>query len=139
VLKARRRHKRQHLHRRRKCDGSYAKSTRAHTHRILIREQIWKPNGSSRLRSCHGVCCVVVVVLVSCRRVKGALCAKVKRLRVSYNQNDETLSRNSLRCLSEANLTIAVNCSCRAPLTRKLVAANTPREHTIEGARKRDS
>jgi len=40
----------------------------------------------------------------------------VKRLRVSYNQNDETLSRNSLRYLSKANLTIAVNCSCRAPL-----------------------
>jgi len=41
--------------------------------------------------------------------VKGALCAEVKRLRVSYNQNDETLSRNSLRYLSKANLTIAVN------------------------------
>jgi len=40
---------------------------------------------------------------------KGALCAWVKRLRVSYNRNDETLSRNSLRYLSKANLTIAVN------------------------------
>jgi len=38
--------------------------------------------------------------------VKGA---PVKLLRVSYNQNDETLSRNSLRYLSKANLTIAVN------------------------------
>jgi len=42
-------------------------------------------------------------------RVKGALCAKVKRLRVSYNQNDETLSRNSLMYMSKANLTIAVD------------------------------
>jgi len=42
-------------------------------------------------------------------RVKGAVCAQVKRLRVSYNRNDETLSRNSLRYLSKANLTIAVN------------------------------
>jgi len=43
-------------------------------------------------------------------RVKGALCALVIRIRVSYNQNDETLSRNSLRYLSkEANSTIAVN------------------------------
>jgi len=33
---------------------------------------------------------------------KGALCAEVIRLRVSYNQNDETLSRNSLRYLSKA-------------------------------------
>ena len=41
----------------------------------------------------------------------------MKRLRVSDNQNDETLSRNSLRYLRKANLTIAVNCSCRAPLT----------------------
>jgi len=45
--------------------------------------------------------------------VKGALYAEVKRLRISYNQNDETLSRNSLRYLSKANLTIAVDCSCR--------------------------
>ena len=50
--------------------------------------------------------------------LKGALCAEVKRLRVSYNQNDETLSRNSLRYLSKANLSIAVNCSCRAPLSQ---------------------
>jgi len=41
--------------------------------------------------------------------LKGALCAYVKRLRVSYNQNDETRSRNSLRYLSKANLTIAVH------------------------------
>ena len=40
------------------------------------------------------------------------------RLRVSYNQNDETLSRNSLRYLSKANLPIAVISSCRAPLRR---------------------
>jgi len=52
---------------------------------------------------------------------KGALCAQVKRLRVSYNQNDETLSRNSLRYLSKANLSIAVNCSCRAPLNLRAV------------------
>jgi len=37
--------------------------------------------------------------------VKGALCALVKRLRVPYNQNDETLSRNSLMYMSKANLT----------------------------------
>jgi len=41
--------------------------------------------------------------------VKGALYALVIRPRVSYNQTDETLSRNSLRYLSKANLTIAVN------------------------------
>jgi len=40
---------------------------------------------------------------------KCALCAEVIRLRVSYNQNDKTLSRNSLRYLSKANLTIAVH------------------------------
>jgi len=40
--------------------------------------------------------------------LKGALCAQVIRLRVSYTQNDETLSRNSLRYLSKANLPIAV-------------------------------
>jgi len=54
---------------------------------------------------------------IVCRLVKGALCAYVKRLRVSYNQNDETLSRSSLRYLSKANLAIAVHCSCRAPLS----------------------
>jgi len=53
--------------------------------------------------------------------IKGALCAEVKRPRVSYNQNDETLSRNSLRYLSKANLTIAVNCSCRVPLKDGLI------------------
>ena len=42
-------------------------------------------------------------------RVKGALCAYLIRLRVSYNQNDETLSRNSLRYLSKASLPIAVH------------------------------
>jgi len=42
-------------------------------------------------------------------RVKGALHAYVKRLRVSSNQNDETRSRNSLMYMSKANLTIAVN------------------------------
>jgi len=37
---------------------------------------------------------------------KGVLCAYVIGLRVSYNQNDETLSRNSLMCsyMSRANL-----------------------------------
>jgi len=44
----------------------------------------------------------------SSTRIKGALCAYVIQLRVSYNQNDETLSRNSLRYLSKASLTIAV-------------------------------
>jgi len=42
-------------------------------------------------------------------RVKGALCAEVIRLRVSYNQNDEPLNRNSLRYLSKANLTTAAD------------------------------
>jgi len=28
-------------------DGSYAKKTRAHTHKELIREWIWEPTGSS--------------------------------------------------------------------------------------------
>jgi len=46
---------------------------------------------------------------IGSNRVKGALCADVIRLRVSYYQNDETLSRNSLRYLSKANLSIAVN------------------------------
>jgi len=41
--------------------------------------------------------------------VKGALCACVIRLRVSYSQNDETLSRNSLMYMSKANLPIAVH------------------------------
>ena len=36
-------------------------------------------------------------------RVKGSLCAQVIWLRVAYNQNDDTLSRNSLRYLSKAN------------------------------------
>jgi len=49
-----------------------------------------------------------VVALVRVR-VKGALCAQVTRLRVCYTQTDETLSRNSLRCLSKAKLPIAVN------------------------------
>jgi len=42
-------------------------------------------------------------------RVKDALCAYVIRLRVSYNQNDEPLSGNSLRYQSKENLPIAVN------------------------------
>jgi len=41
--------------------------------------------------------------------LKGALCTEVIRLRVSYDQNDETLSQNSLRYLSRASLPIAVN------------------------------
>jgi len=41
--------------------------------------------------------------------LKGALCAEVIRPGVAYNQNDETLSRNSLRYLSKANLLIAVH------------------------------
>jgi len=41
--------------------------------------------------------------------VKGALCAEVIRLRVSYNKNDESRSQNSLRYLSKANLLIAVH------------------------------
>jgi len=40
---------------------------------------------------------------------KGALCVESIRLRISYNQNDETLSRNSLRYLSNANLLMPVN------------------------------
>ena len=40
---------------------------------------------------------------------EGALCVQVIRLRVSYNRNDETLSRNSLRYLSKANSPIAVH------------------------------
>jgi len=40
---------------------------------------------------------------------KGGLRAYVIRLRVSYNQIDETLSQNSLRYLSQANLPIAVS------------------------------
>jgi len=38
---------------------------------------------------------------------KCALCAQAIRLRVSITQNDETLSRNSLRYLSKADLPIA--------------------------------
>jgi len=41
--------------------------------------------------------------------IKGALCVYVIRLRVSHNQNDETLSQNSLRYLRNANLPIAVH------------------------------
>ena len=41
--------------------------------------------------------------------VKGALWAEVKRLGVSYNPNDETLSRDSLMYMSNANLPIAVD------------------------------
>jgi len=54
-------------------------------------------------------CARLVKKIQAQARVKGALCAEVKRLRVSYNQNDETLSRNSLRYLSKANSTITVN------------------------------
>ena len=53
-------------------------------------------------------CCTSTSTRVN-PRVKGALCAQVKRLRVSDNQNDETLSQNSLMYMSKANLTIAVN------------------------------
>ena len=42
-------------------------------------------------------------------RFKGALCAYLIRLRLSSNQNDETLSRNSLMYMSKANLLIALN------------------------------
>ena len=42
-------------------------------------------------------------------RVKGALSAQVIRLRVFYNQNDETLSRNLLMYMRKANLPIAVH------------------------------
>ena len=48
-------------------------------------------------------------VLACGRSIKGALGAQAIRLRISYNQNDETLSRNSLRYLSKVNLPIAVN------------------------------
>jgi len=41
--------------------------------------------------------------------VKGALCAEVIRIRVSSNQNDEALRRNSLMYMSKVNLTTAVN------------------------------
>ena len=34
--------------------------------------------------------------------LKGALCAEVIRSRVTYNQNDETLRRNSLMYMSKA-------------------------------------
>jgi len=40
---------------------------------------------------------------------EGALCAYVIRLRVSYNQNDDTFNRNSLSYLSKANSAIAVH------------------------------
>ena len=42
-------------------------------------------------------------------KLTGALCAYMIRLRVSYNQNDEILSRNSLMYMSKANLHIAVD------------------------------
>jgi len=42
-------------------------------------------------------------------QLKGALCAYVIRSRVSFTQNDETLSRNLLRYLSKANLPMAVH------------------------------
>jgi len=71
---------------------------------------------SSYLSSVVCACASVRAVFVSvCEhagvRVNGALCARVIRLRVSSNQNDETLSRNSLRYLSKANSLIAVNSS----------------------------
>ena len=47
--------------------------------------------------------------LLRCSRPQGALCASGIRFRVSYTQNDETLSRNSLRYVSEANLPMAIN------------------------------
>ena len=43
------------------------------------------------------------------RTREGALCAEVIRLRVSYHPNDETLSRNSLMNMSNANFPIAVH------------------------------
>jgi len=41
--------------------------------------------------------------------LQGAPCAQVIRHRVSYNQNDENFSRNSLMYMSKANLPIAVD------------------------------
>jgi len=41
--------------------------------------------------------------------LKGALCAQLIRLQASSNQNDKTLSRNSLMYMSKANLPIAVH------------------------------
>ena len=52
--------------------------------------------------------CVCVCVCVFCGR-KGALCARVIRHQVSYNQNDETLIQNSFRYLSKTNVPIADN------------------------------
>jgi len=40
--------------------------------------------------------------------IKGPLCAYVIRLQVSFNPNDEILSRNSLMYMRKANLPIAV-------------------------------
>ena len=40
---------------------------------------------------------------------KDALCVLLIGLRVSYNQNDETLSRNSLMYITKANLPTAVH------------------------------
>ena len=52
------------------------------------------------------------------RRVRGALCAEVIRLRVSFTQNDGTRSRNSLMYMSEANLTYGLHSSCRTLFIR---------------------
>jgi len=40
--------------------------------------------------------------------LKGALCAKVIRLRVSDKYTDETLCQNSLRYLSNANVPLVI-------------------------------
>ena len=55
-------------------------------------------------------CCLIVclcawpISLLTNPTLKGALCAYVIRLRVSYNQNYESLSQNSLRYLGKMNL-----------------------------------
>ena len=59
------------------------------------------------------------VIAVRAFLLKGTLCAYVIRLWGSYNQNEETPSRSSLRYLSKANLGILerIISSCRAPST----------------------
>jgi len=70
-----------------------------------LQAKIFEPTPPGARKVCIGE----AIVVSREAYFKGALCAEVIRLRVSYHQDDETLSRNSLMYKSKANLPIAFN------------------------------
>jgi len=48
--------------------------------------------------------------------MRGALCAEVIRIRVAYDQNDVSLSRNLLMYMTKASLLERLLSRCREPL-----------------------